>query len=238
MEKEMNKLYIVIPAYNESENIAEVIKSWHKIVAGVNAKSRLVVIDDGSKDNTYEIMTGLKARYPQLIPLTKGNQGHGGTVLYGYRYAVKAGADYIFQTDSDGQTIPEEFWQLWDQREKAGLLAGYRHRREDGWQRLIVTKVLQLVVFGCFHVWITDANVPFRLMKADELKQVMKQIPPNYHLANVMMSVLYKKQKRYVQFFPITFRPRQGGENSINMKKIMVIGRKSISEFLRLKKKC
>lgn len=234
----MDRLYIVIPAYNESENIAEVIRSWHNIVSSVNADSRLVVIDDGSKDNTYEIMTELKTECPQLITLAKANQGHGAAVLYGYRYAIKAGADYVFQTDSDGQTIPEEFWQLWDQREKAGLLAGYRHRREDGWQRFIVTTVLRFVVFGCFRVWVTDANVPFRLMRADELKQIMKQIPPNYHLANVMVSVLYKKKKKYVQFFPITFRPRQGGENSINMKKIMVIGRKSISEFLRLKKKC
>jgi len=234
----MDRLYIVIPAYNESENITEVIRSWHNIVSSVNADSRLVVIDDGSKDNTYEIMTELKAECPQLIPLVKANQGHGATVLYGYRYAIKAGADYVFQTDSDGQTVPEEFWQLWDQREKAGLLAGHRHRREDGWQRFIVTKVLQFIVFCCFRVWITDANVPFRLMRADELKQIMKQIPPNYHLANVMVSVLYKKQKKHVQFFPITFHQRQGGENSINMKKIMVIGRKSISEFLRLKKKC
>lgn len=234
----MDKLYIVIPAYNETENIEEVIQSWHTIVKRVNLESRLVVIDDGSKDDTYALMCEMQKTYPQLIALTKKNQGHGATILYGYRYAIKAGADYIFQTDSDGQTLPEEFWQLWDYRKKAGLLAGYRNKRQDGWQRWMVTKVLRLVVLASFRVWITDANVPFRLMRAGELKEVMKHIPTNYHLANVMMSVVYKKQRRYIKFFPITFRERQGGVNSINMKKITAMGRKAISEFARLKERC
>lgn len=48
-------------------------------------------------------------RYPQLIGITKPNSGHGATVLYAYKYAIQNGADYVFQTDSDGQTLTEEF---------------------------------------------------------------------------------------------------------------------------------
>ena len=57
-EKEMNVLYIIIPAYNEEKNIKNVIVDWYPIVEKYNGngKSRLVVIDDGSKDKTYEIM--------------------------------------------------------------------------------------------------------------------------------------------------------------------------------------
>ena len=62
-------------------------------------------------------MESMKKDFPQLIPLDKPNSGHGATVLYLYRYAIENGADYIFQTDSDGQTNPEEFWQMYENRE-------------------------------------------------------------------------------------------------------------------------
>lgn len=230
----MDKLYIVIPAYNESVNIKEVILQWYAIVKRVSRESRLIVIDDGSKDDTLAIARGMQGSCTQLEVLTKPNGGHGATLLYGYRYAIRAGADYIFQTDSDGQTIPEEFWQLWDSRELAGLLIGWRQKRQDGLHRTVITRVLKLVICLTFRVWIKDANTPFRLMRADELKQVIKKIPRDYHLANVMVSVIYKRQGRYVGFYPISFLDRQGGTNSINVRKIAAMGTKASVEFLKL----
>ena len=104
-------LYIVVPAYNESENINQLVSDWYPVVERHSAegKSRLVVVNDGSRDNTYEILENLAAARPLLQPLTKPNGGHGPTVLFAYRYAVGQKVDYIFQTDSDGQTDPAEF---------------------------------------------------------------------------------------------------------------------------------
>jgi len=106
----MDKLYIVIPAYNEEENIEAVIKDWYPIVEKIGNGSRLVIIDDGSRDSTYSIIRKAAEKLEALEALTKPNGGHGDTVLYGYKYAIENGADYIFQTDSDGQTLSEEFW--------------------------------------------------------------------------------------------------------------------------------
>ncbi|MEI3413041.1 MAG: hypothetical protein V8Q57_07525 [Blautia sp.] len=61
-----------------------------------------------AEDNTYELLCACSKDRPLLVPLTKRNGGHGPTLLYGYRYAVDQDADYIFQTDSDGQTDPAE----------------------------------------------------------------------------------------------------------------------------------
>ena len=106
-ERNMDKLYIVIPAYNEQDNIEQVINDWYPVIEkhNGNGQSRLIVIDDGSKDSTYEKLKQCTKTRPLLIPITKPNGGHGATVLYGYKYALKNGADYIFQTDSDGQTL-------------------------------------------------------------------------------------------------------------------------------------
>lgn len=230
----MDKLYIVIPAYNEEANIGAVIKDWYPIVEKIGNGSKLVIIDDGSKDNTYQIMLGYTEMCSSFEPITKPNGGHGATILYGYHYAINAGADYIFQTDSDGQTLPEEFWPFWERRKKYDMVIGDRKGRQDGFSRVFVTKTLRIVLWLCFHVNIKDANTPFRLMNAATLKEQIKWVPDDFNLSNVLISVLFAKKKRSVKYLPITFRPRQGGVNSINMRKIIGIGKKAVKDFIKI----
>ena len=68
-------------------------------------------------------------------------------------------------------------------------------------------------------------------MRASELEEVLQEIPLQYFLSNVLMTVRYTKEKRHVAYYPITFRPRQGGINSINMKKIVGIGKTTLRDF-------
>ncbi len=120
-----DKLYIVIPAYNDEANIKGVIDDWYPVVEKLGNGSRLVIIDDGSKDSTYKIMQEYAEKLEYFEPVTKPNGGHGATVLFGYNYAIKAGADYVFQTDSDGQTLPSEFWDFWKLREEYDMIIGH-----------------------------------------------------------------------------------------------------------------
>lgn len=226
-----DSLYIVIPAYNEEMNIGKTVEEWHEIAVRTGRDSRLVVVNDGSRDRTGEVLEQCARRLPQLIPLYKENGGHGAAVLFGYRYAVEHGADYIFQTDSDGQTVPEEFWQLWRDRAHCGLLIGDRTRRQDGIGRVAVTRVLRLVLRVRFGIFVKDANTPFRLMRSGELAQVLRLLPENYNLPNVMMSVIYQKRGWETRWYPITFRPRQGGKNSINIRRIVRIGWQAWRDF-------
>ncbi|MBQ7563116.1 MAG: glycosyltransferase family 2 protein [Lachnospiraceae bacterium] len=234
----MEKLYIIIPAYNEEENIETVVNDWYPVIerhSGDNT-SRLVIINDGSKDSTYEKLLELAETRPLLMPLTKENGGHGATLIFGYRFAIDNGADYIFQTDSDGQTLPEEFEPFWEQKEAYDMVIGSRKGRQDGTSRVFVTRTLRAVIRLCFHVRVTDANTPFRLMKTETLKRYFALIPENFFLSNVLISVIYAKKGCRVKYIPITFRPRQGGVNSINMKRIFKIGKQALSDFRRLNK--
>lgn len=230
-----DSLYIVMPAYNEEANIESVVKEWHEVVEKIGPESRLVVVNDGSKDNTYNKLLELSKTYPQLDPVTKENSGHGATLLFVYNYAVEHKADYIFQTDSDGQTLPSEFWPFWDDRKLYDAIIGHRNHREDGFSRIIVTKVLKLVIRLTFGVSVTDANTPFRLMPRKTLEKFLPKIPKDFNLSNVMLSVLLVKNKENVKFVPITFRPRQGGKNSINMKRIFKIGVQAVKDFRQLR---
>ena len=227
-----DRLFIVIPAYNEQDNIAKTVKEWYPIVERYGSDSRLVVIDDGSRDDTFKILTELSSKMPRLTALTKPNKGHGATLLYGYKYALDNGADYIFQTDSDGQTLPSEFEPFWIARDKYDISIGYRSKRRDGISRVFVTKILRLVVYICFKVYVLDANTPYRLMNAESLRENLKYIPEDYFLTNVALSAIYKKRRQKVHFIPISFRPRQGGVNSINIMKIIKVGLSSIRSFI------
>ena len=235
----MKSIYFVMPAYNEEANIEDVIKQWHPICERINQlgdNAKLVIANDGSKDNTFAIMTQLQEKYPCLIPLDKANSGHGATVLYLYRYAIDNGADYVFQTDSDGQTLPEEFWQIWYNKEKYDFQIGTRGGRQDGGSRVFVTKTLRFVVWCMFYEWVKDANTPFRLLNIEKLKPILDIIPTDYNLANVAVSAIAVRWKYNIAWYPITFRPRQGGVNSINMKRIFKIGVKALSDFRMINK--
>ena len=142
----MDKLYIVIPAYNEMKNIDACVEDWYPIIVKFNGggNSRLIIINDGSKDNTLEKLKELAKTRPYLQPLDKPNGGHGSTVLFGYRYAIENMADYVFQTDSDGQTNPKEFEQFWNMRDEYDAVIG---NRGQSWWRSILINCQMILIF-------------------------------------------------------------------------------------------
>lgn len=238
MKNEDSVLYVVIPAYNEEANIEQCINDWYPIVSrhSGNGKSRLVIINDGSKDSTYEVMKKLAEELPLFTPLTKTNGGHGHTVLYGYQYAIDNGADYIFQTDSDGQTNPEEFEAFWDFASDFDAVIGNRTVRGDGNDRKFVENTVCFFLKCIFGIKVDDANAPFRLMKASLVDKYIWKIPEDFNIPNIMFTTYFVYLHEKVKFIPISFKPRQGGKNSINVKKIVEIGWKAVGDFRRLRR--
>lgn len=233
----METLYIVVPAYNEEENICQLVEDWHPIVEQFgDDNSRLLVINDGSKDQTLAVLQQLEEKYPLLQPMSKPNGGHGSTVLFGYRNALDAGADWIFQTDSDGQTLPSEFKGFWDARNQYDAIIGVRSKREDGWKRKFVEFVLCRVLKHYFGVKVPDANAPFRLMSSDCLRRHIGRLPKDYNLPNAVLTAYFVMFGEKVHFSEVTFRPRQGGVNSINIPRIVGIGKQALKDFRMLSK--
>ncbi len=76
-----------MPAYNEEDNVRNVIEQWYPILEGKSEESRLVIADAGSKDKTHDILLEMKKEYPKLEVLTTSNQYHGPKVIALYNYA-------------------------------------------------------------------------------------------------------------------------------------------------------
>jgi glycosyltransferase involved in cell wall biosynthesis len=225
-----------MPAYNEEENIEEVVSSWYPVLEGKSPESRLVVADAGSKDKTHEILLRMKETMPQIDIISDTGTFHGPKVIALYNYAIANGADYIFQTDSDGQTLPEEFGAFWDMRTAYKGIFGHRKVRGDGKSRAFVEKVVCFLLKLYFHVKVPDANAPFRLMNAQTVAKYIGRLDKDYNLPNIMMTTYFSYYGEEMTFKEVTFRPRQGGTNSINIKKIIKIGWKALKDFHDLKK--
>lgn len=244
----MDSLYIIIPAYNEAENIGEIIKQWYPIILRHNAdgNSRLVILDDGSKDNTLELVKREVAKKEFLEVITRENSGHGATIYFGYQYAIESNADFIFQTDSDGQTLAAEFESFWNKRYDDDVIIGDRSDRQDGFMRKVVSFCLRLLVETVFKVKIKDTNTPYRLMSRQALQTAIAYIPKEYSLTNVGLTAVFAsmaagrvgaKNRINLSFKPITFKPRQAGVNSINIPKIIKMGIKAVGDLTDIKKK-
>lgn len=232
----MESLYIVMPAYNEEANIKSVVKAWYPLLAGKSEKSRLVIADSGSSDRTHEILEKLQVNYPQLEILSNTEKQHGPKVIALYDYAIKNDIDYIFQTDSDGQTNPDEFDAFWQLRNQYDGIFGHRNVRGDGKSRAFIEQVVCFLIKVYFGVNVPDANAPFRLMKTDSVKKYLYKLPADYNIPNIMITTYFVHYKERTLFQTISFKPRQGGINSINIPKIIKIGWKALGDFRDLKK--
>ena len=223
----MDDLYIVMPAYNEEANIESVISAWYPVLEGKGEGSRLVVADSGSVDKTHEILLSLKEKYPKLEVLPDTLKQHGPKLIALYKYAIGKNADFIFQTD---------FSAFWDLRNEYDAILGNRVVRGDGKSRKFVENFLCFLLRLHFGVKVKDSNAPFRLMRSSLVGKYVGRFREDYNLPNVMLTTFFAYYKEKYTLREITFKPRQGGKNSINIKKIIKIGWAALADFRAFKK--
>ena len=161
---------------------------------------------------------------------------HGPKLIAMYKYAIAQGADFIFQTDSDGQTNPDEFAAFWELRNQYDAILGNRVVRGDGKSRKFVENFLCFLLRLHFSVKVKDSNAPFRLMKSSLVNKYVGRFREDYNLPNVMLTTFFAFYKEKYTLREITFKPRQGGKNSINIKKIIKIGWAALADFRAFRK--
>ncbi len=196
----------------------------------------LLAINDGSKDQTLEILQRCQDQLgSRLEILDQPNQGHGQSCLAGYRLASERGYRYVLQIDTDGQCDPQFFYRLWNLRNRYEIIYGRRYQRLDGWRRTLASQILRWVVRGAAGVWCVDPNVPYRLMKTDRLRSKIEAIPKEFFLANVALAVLLKRDPSWREAtIPIVFRERFGGEPTVRLNQFGTRAKELVRQLKRL----
>ena len=211
------ELSVVMPVYNEEGCIREVILSWGNFlnIYFNNNYFKIILINDGSKDNTKAVLDELSGSLPYLHVVDQKNGGHGKAVLNGYREAVKLGSAWVFQVDSDNQFLPEDFPKLWENRDKSNFILGYRKKRYDEADRLIITRIVIALNAFFFGVYIRDSNIPYRLIKGSYLPELLKALPGEPFAPNIFLSVIAKRDGNNLMNIPVTHKERITGQVSI-----------------------
>ena len=230
------ELAVVMPVYNEAANVSAVLREWFDSLRIVAPNFVLFAVNDGSKDRTAEILDSLRKELgPRLRVVNKSNSGHGLTCREGYELALRGGSPWIFQIDSDGQCDPVFFDTLYRNRVGYDCVFGHRRTRDDGIGRVIISFCCRFLLWLVTGTYLTDPNVPYRLMRSSALRKALRKVPADFELQNIGLTFALKQQPELAwKYCPIHFRARRGGENSINYRKIAKMGINLLRDFGRL----
>ena len=198
------ELSVVIPAYNEAQNIVDLIRDWHLTFAGNKIAYRFIIIDDGSVDNTIDLLKALQAEIPAVNIYPQSNKGHGPAILKGYEIALQS--PWIFQIDADHQFETNAFNELWQQRHNYDLLLGEREDKHATLSRNIISAVSRLIVHLLYGKGVKDVNCPYRLMRADKLGPALQKIPVNSFAPNVLITSFFISTKKRIFTNVVHFR--------------------------------
>lgn len=216
MEKKGKKLAIIIPIFNEEKNIYKVFTEWSKVVSRYYKYDyKFILINDGSTDNTHNVVKKIKK--PYVFYINQKNIGHGNTCLKGYKIALQKKFDLIMQIDSDYQCDPKYFRNFLKHSNKEEAVFGFRATREDGKLRKFFSFLLSLLIFFKTFTFVKDPNVPYRVLKSKVLESEIKKIPAKVLLKNVYLSYLIQKNYK-IKWININFRKRLLAKQNIILK--------------------
>ena len=157
-------LSIFFPAYNDSGTIASLVITALRTARKLTPDHEIIVVNDGSKDNTAEILDELARTYPEVRVVHHAkNRGYGGALRTGFASATR---ELIFYTDGDAQYDPAEMEVLWRRfGDDVDLVNGYKISRSDPMHRIIIGRVYHHTVKLLFGLTVRDVDCDFRMMR-------------------------------------------------------------------------
>ena len=207
------QLTLVIPVHDEVGGIVPLLRHWVTVLGRLGIDHELRVYDDGSRDGSGDALAALAAELPQLVLTRHANRGHGPTILRGYREARGA---WVFQADGDGEIAPGELARLWELRDRHDLVLGRRTGRRSTPDRRLVSAVSRLAVRLLFGRGVGDVNTPFRLMRAERLREALAELPePDLFAPNVALAGLAIRRGWRIAEVPVAFESRRWGRASL-----------------------
>jgi len=173
MDHQIPQLSVFFPAYNEEDNLENTITKAIPVLKKNVSQFEVIIIDDGSRDNTGEIADKLSRQYPFIkVVHHNPNKGYGAAIksgMYGAKYP------WIIFTDADGQFDFSELTLFWEkqQQTKADLVIGYYLKRQVSKTVILTSEIWEFLIFLMFGLKVRDIDCGFKLFR----KKVVDTIP-------------------------------------------------------------
>jgi len=206
MQKEIS---VVLPAYNEEENIEKQISDMYNYLKKKFSSYEIIIVNNGSRDKTKQIIQKLQKSIKsiKLINLPVNN-GYGAGLRAGFKEAKK---ELVFYTDSDNQFDIKELDLLLPLIKKYDIVCGYRKKRQDPQMRIFIATVYNILINLLFHIGVRDIDCSFKLYK----KKVFDSMQLKSNTGLIDAEILIKAKKAGFTIapqLPVTHYPRTLGK--------------------------
>lgn len=213
-------LSVIVPAKNEAAGlpqlVAEIAAALRPLVSRGHAGPHrldgfeIVVVDDGSTDNSPEVLRDLIADYPELRPVRLAyNTGQSTATAAGFH---EARGNWVANLDADLQNDPADLARLWDALPGHDAALGWRQKRQDVWSKRIISKVANRIRNGVLGQSIRDTGCSVRIYP----RAVALRLPMFHGVHRFFGPLLLREGCRIVQL-PVNHRPRGHGQSHYNL---------------------
>jgi glycosyltransferase involved in cell wall biosynthesis len=197
-------LSVVMPAYNERDTIEEIIGR----VLSVPIRTQLIVVDDGSKDGTREILSALQARHGFRLIFQEKNQGKGAALRRGF---AEASGDIVVIQDADLEYSPEEYPQLIELicQGRADVVYGSRflgRHRVFLFTHYLGNRLLTTITNVLYNTMLSDMETCYKVMRLEVLKSMTLQ-SDSFGIEPELTAKIFKRGYRVYEV-PITYDGR------------------------------
>jgi glycosyltransferase involved in cell wall biosynthesis len=222
------KLSLVLPAYNEAENIEAVVDRVLTVLPQVVTDFEVIVVNDGSADETGALINRLAAEHPRVIAVHNPvNFGYGGALRSGF---AASDGNLVMFMDADRQFDIADITALLPYVGHYDIIAGYRIKRSDPAYRKLFKAVFELNVWVLFGIHIRDVDCAFKIYDGELLRSL--NLTMRGALINTEMLALSKRRGARLVQVGVHHYPRQAGKSSGGSPKVVF---RAMGETLRLR---
>ena len=197
---------IILPAYNETENLKELIPCIYKSLKG---EIEIIVVDDGSQDDTSQIAKELGAK----VIRNPYNMGNGASIKRGIREAEN---EILLLMDADGQHLPSEIPKLLGELDDFDMIIGERDAKSQNWWRCWANKIFNLLASYVSGIKIKDLTSGFRVVKKSKAMKFLYLLPNSFSYPSTL-TLSFIKASYPVKFVPVKVEKRKRGKSKINL---------------------
>jgi dolichol-phosphate mannosyltransferase len=215
------KILVIIPTYNEKENISTILPLVLKQDQGIE----VLVVDDNSPDGTGKLVEELKASNPRVKLITRAKKsGLGTAYMAGFDYALRNGYDYIFEMDSDFSHDPNYIPDFLKAIKDSDLVLGSRYIKGVNVVNWPITRLLLSYFANVYARWVTglpvrDSTGGFKCFKREVLEKIgLDNIHSNGYAFQIEMSFRAWRKGFKIKEIPIIFVDRRAGESKMSKK--------------------
>lgn len=200
---------IIIPAYNEEENIVDTVEEIFQSIQ-IEELDKLIIVDDGSDDSTYEKSLELSGRYEKVVPI---RQEHKGKAIAIFKGIENCNSVFCVMIDADGQYDPRDIQKLMEYSEY-DLILGVRKHRKDPIMRKAFSRTFNFLVRVLFNIPVHDVNCGLKAFKREILNEI--NLYSDFWLV-FDTQLIYETKKKGYRFceVPIGHRERRKGSSKI-----------------------